>query len=182
MQLYHPQLEALAEQFYNFAREIAQQQGKGRGRMLILYGPNGCGKTHAARALHRWFNAVRMLVGAFQIVEDPDRGGSEAVIASSIYRNWPLVIDGFKRDEWLVVESLADEYLTVIDDIGAEHDPSRVGIEKLYTILNRRENKFTIITTNVPPEGWSQKFEQRIASRFFRNSTHIDLSQVPDFN
>lgn len=26
------------------------------------------------------------------------------------------------------------------------------------------------------------KFDRRVASRFFRNSTHVDLSDVPDFS
>ena len=91
------------------------------------------------------------------------------------------MIDGFKRGEWDVIEESVDLALLVLDDIGAEHDPSGIGKEKLYYLLERRECKFTVLTTNVPPSQWELKFERRIASRFLRNCTVIDLSDVPDY-
>jgi hypothetical protein len=55
-------------------------------------------------------------------------------------------------------------------------------MEKLYLILERRVAKWTVITTNVPPESWESKFERRIASRFLRNARHVSLADVPDYN
>lgn len=167
----------MVNEIYSFAQDTYYKP-KG-GRLLILYGPNGCGKTHAARAVKSWFDVVRSKINPVSVMTDE---GPEAMLPNCCYRMWPAVVDGFKREQWLIADHLANEYLTILDDVGAEHDPSRIGIEKLYLILSRREQRHTLITTNVPPEHWETKFEKRIASRLFRNSTHINLTEVPDFN
>lgn len=149
--------------------------------MVILYGPNGCGKTHIARSVVKWFNAVRLKIGPVMVEGDALRE-SDAQLPDCTFENWPAIVAGFKRDQWLIVDALLCDYLVILDDIGAEHDPSGIGLEKLYLMLNRRENKHTLITTNYSPSEWESKFERRIASRLFRNSTHVDLSDVPDFS
>jgi len=70
----------------------------------------------------------------------------------------------------------------VIDELGGGHDPSGVGVDKLCQILSRRENMWTLITTNITASAWESKFDRRVASRFFRNSVHVDLGDVPDFS
>lgn len=167
----------MADELYRFCQDVYYP--KYGGRALVLYGPNGCGKTHAARAFKRWFESVRMAIGPVAVQTED---GMEAMLPNCCYRMWPAVVDGFKRDQWLVTDYLESEYLTIIDDIGAEHDPSGFGMEKLYLILSRREFKRTILTTNFPPAEWDRKFERRVASRLFRNTTLIDLSKVMDFN
>jgi DNA replication protein DnaC len=107
---------------------------------------------------------------------------AECRLADCLFVHWPSAVDGIKSDQWLVFEDCCVEYFVILDDIGAEHDPSGIGLEKLYLILNRRENMRTLITTNYSPEAWKGKFEKRIASRLFRNATHIDLSKVPDYS
>lgn len=101
---------------------------------------------------------------------------------SVCFVSWPEIVDGFKRDEWMVLEDMQAASLLIVDDIGAEHDPSKIGLEKLYVLLNRREYSWNMFSTNVSREHWKEKFERRIASRLYRNSEHIDLSQVPDFS
>jgi DNA replication protein DnaC len=90
-------------------------------------------------------------------------------------------VDAFKRDQWGVIDEACEQSLLVLDDIGAEHDPSGIGREKLYYILERRAQKWTVLTTNCPPLEWETKFESRIASRFLRNCISVDLSEVPDY-
>lgn len=177
MRLHHPQLQEMAHELYALSGDVFYKR---QGRMLVIYGENGSGKTHAARCFHKWFNLVRLKIGP--VLTTDQEGHSQAQIPDSCLVNWPQIVDGFKQDQWLIVERLTSDYLVVIDDIGAEHDPSRIGIEKLYVILSRRELKFTIVTTNIPPEKWESAFERRISSRLYRNSTDIDLSQVPDWS
>lgn len=105
---------------------------------------------------------------------------SNSKIADAVFAHWPTVVDGFKTGQWDLTD-LFNASLLVIDDIGAEHDPSKVGIEKLYMLLERRAAMWTIITTNIVPDLWEQRFERRIADRFFRNFYHIDLTDVPSF-
>lgn len=176
MQLSHPQLQILAREIFAFC--LAVYQHPGTGRLLVLYGPNGCGKTHAARRVYHWFNRVRMQLGSLLYL-----GGEEPQVkfVEAVFCNWAEVVDGIKLEQWLIFDRLMHECLVILDDIGAEHDPSGIGREKLYTILNRRETRPTLVTTNVAPGDWPRKFENRIASRLFRNSVHVDLTQVPDF-
>lgn len=83
--------------------------------------------------------------------------------------------DGDLIDDTLNVPCL------ILDELGGGHDPSRVGVDKLCQILSRRENRFTLITTNVLAEAWDKVFDRRVTSRLFRNSVHVDLTDVPDF-
>jgi DNA replication protein DnaC len=71
--------------------------------------------------------------------------------------------------------------MLLLDELGGGHDPSRVGVDKLCQVLSRRETRWTLITTNILPAAWEQAFDRRVASRLLRNSTLVDLSDVPDF-
>ena len=72
--------------------------------------------------------------------------------------------------------------LLILDEIGGGHDPTGFGVDKLCELLSAREQKWTIVTTNITPAAWPQIFDRRITSRFFRNSTIVDLTGVPDFS
>lgn len=163
LRLHHAKLLALRDASYDFCSALYHHPSE--GRLLVLLGGSGNGKTMAAKAMFDWWNRGRQL------------GSGRAIFA-----NWPEVVDGFKQGRWRVIEDFVSCFFLVLDDIGAEHDPSKIGVEKLYQILNRRENMFTVISTNNLPEEWEDRFERRVSSRMFRNSTHIDLSAVPDYN
>ena len=101
--------------------------------------------------------------------------------ANTVMWSWPELLDAFKNGDWSIVESLKDCALLILDELGGGHDPSFVGVDKLCQVLSRRENKWTIVTTNIPPASWPEKFDLRIASRLMGNSTLVDLSGVPDY-
>lgn len=166
----------MRQSLYDFSRSLYERR---RGYLIVMYGANGCGKTHAAKAVRNWFKAHRISIGPV-IIQTED--GEDCQIPDCCYRNWPAVVDGFKQDQWLVVDRLSNDYFSVIDDAGAEHDPSKIGLEKLYLILSRREYRHTIFNTNYGLKHWTEKFEKRIASRLLRNAVHIDLTNVPDYN
>jgi DNA replication protein DnaC len=177
MSLHHPQLELLADAIYDASARLFYKRP---GKLLILCGANGSGKTHAAKALHRWFKHCRTTIGPVATITQ--EGEPDCRIPDSTYVNWPAVVAGFKQDQWLIMDALMNDYYVTLDDIGAEHDPSGIAAEKLYLILSRREHKHTLITTNVSPDQFQNRFDRRIASRLFRNSIDIDLSDVPDFS
>lgn len=163
---------------YDLCSEYAKQPA--RGRTIVIYGENGCGKSHIAKMVCQWANAIKMRI---PLVVDRSENGS-VTTASARLVNWAEVVDGFKppRCDYQIIEDLQNCNLLVVDDIGAEHDPSKIGVEKLYVMLNRREFKWNIFTTNYPPDQWADRFDRKIASRLYRNSQHIDLSGVPDFS
>lgn len=172
----HPQIPEAENRIYDFCRDWFKKPG--RGRTIVLYGNNGCGKTHIARAVKRW-------VWAMSSLDRPpccyDADGNVALATCEMV-NWPFIVDCMHKAQWDVVEELYDVSMLVVDDIGAEHDPSKVGSEKLYLLTNRREFKWNIFTTNLAPSRWESAFDRRIASRLYRNAEHVDLSQVPDFS
>ena len=146
---------------------------------MVIYGDNGAGKSRMAKLIYRWAKAI-----AIKMPLVVDHVGTQGNMSLPIVElcSWPEVVDGFKRDEWQRLEDLQAATMLIIDDIGAEHDPSRIGIEKLYVLLNRREFRWNVFSTNVSPSHWADKFEKRIASRLHRNAVHIDMSQVEDYS
>ncbi len=145
----------------------------------MIYGENGTAKSRFAKKIAKWARSAAINL---PLVTDQLGTQGNMSIPSVSFVSWPEVVDGFKRDEWQLLEDLEAASLLIIDDIGAEHDPSRIGIEKLYVLLNRREFRWNLFSTNVAPQDWPEKFDRRISSRLFRNAQHIDLSQVPDYS
>lgn len=144
------------------------------GRLLLLFGENGTAKTHCARAVHKWvFHVARSK-------EFMERKNHISHI-ESLYWRWPELLDKLKGGGWDLIDDTLNVPCLILDELGGGHDPSRVGVDKLCQILSRRENRFTLITTNVLAEAWDKVFDRRVTSRLFRNSVHVDLTDVPDF-
>lgn len=174
LRITHPQLEAAAEDIHAICSQYSKCPA--RGRTVVIFGENGCGKSRMVKHIAAW---ARRIAFDIPVVRN---GQDEFGPPQVSFAHWPSVVDGFKQDEWAVIEDYEKSALLILDDIGAEHDPSKIGVEKLYILLNRREWKWNIVTTNIAPGAWDEKFERRIASRLFRNAQHIDLSQVPDYS
>ena len=131
--------------------------------MLIIYGDTGCGKTHTAKAIFKF--AMKSASSAF----DSKAWGMDSR-PSSMFISWPEAASQFGEKNFGVVEDAMNESLLILDDVGAENDPWNVCKDKLCQILSRRENKFTVVTTNIEPDNWSKKFDIRIEDRLLRNS------------
>lgn len=144
-----------------------------RGKLVVLFGENGSGKTTAANAICRWIKRV----GPTKIFSVRR---NHVQFLDVIFWSWPQLLDSFKNGNWDVVEDLFSEGVVILDELGGGHDPSFVGVDKLCQVLSKRENKWTIVTTNILPAHWEEKFDRRIASRL-TDSEWIDLSDVPDF-
>ena len=138
-------------------KELALQR-----RSMVLRGNTGCGKTHLAIAVAK-NTATR---------DQRCRGG--AYVPGAIFTTAPellLKIRSSFRDDSIESEEYVIDYhtaceLLVLDDLGAEKT-SEFAITTLYLILDRRirEDKQTVITTNLTPEEIEQTFGSRIASR-----------------
>lgn len=174
MRITRPQIEVAANSIFSICAEYAKSPSV--GRTVVIFGENGSGKSHIAKAVSYWARRIALKIPP--VLNGEDEFGPP----SSLFAHWPHIVDGFKLNEWAILEDFMKATLLVLDDIGAAHDPSSVGSEKLYILLNHREKKWNIVTTNFAPGAWDEKFERRIASRLFRNAQHIDLSQVPDYS
>lgn len=145
-----------------------------RGKLLVLAGANGSGKTHSANAIDNW---IRSVGHKKQFVPRQDY----VTYLRCGFHYWPQFLDHLKEGQWDLVDEAVNIPVLILDELGGGHDPSRVGIDKLCQILSRRQERWTLITTNVTPESWEELFDKRIASRFFRYSEIVDLSGVPDY-
>lgn len=146
-----------------------------KGRMLVLAGENGSGKTHCAKAVRNWVQAVGY---GNQFIERENHISH----LDCLFWHWPGLLDTFKGGGWDVVRDMMETHCLILDELGGGHDPSRVGVDKLCQVLSRREQMWTLVTTNFLPDAWEQAFDRRVSSRLMRNSTLIDLSDVPDFS
>lgn len=125
---------------------------------LYLTGPRGTGKTHMAAAMIR-----------------------EIMLSKSPQRNtsieWASAVDlllkirgSFQGGSDVSEEEIIDTYsicnLLVLDDLGAEKT-TEWSLQTLYTIIDRRyrEERQTIITSNLSLDELADKLDDRIASR-----------------
>lgn len=164
----------LQHEVYDFC--VAYANNPTRGYRLVIHGNNGSGKSHTSRAVVNW--ACRNAINMPLVLSDDNLS---CRLSTAEFHNWPQFVDTLKSGKWDMVEEMMHVNLLALDDIGAEHDPSKMGVEKLYLLLERRERNWTILTTNVRPEEWENRFERRISSRLLRNSRIVALDEVPDF-
>lgn len=171
---HHPDVARLEHETFEFCRGFCANPV--RGKRLIVFGNNGVAKTKCARAVKRW---VYERAQELPLVTSED--GTGAALVECIMVNWAHRVDRMFSGDWDIERYFTVDML-IVDDIGAEHDPNKSSLEKLYLILERRERKWTWINTNFPPDKWEEKFERRVADRLFRNSIHLDLTNVPSYS
>lgn len=168
---HHPKLEELAAALQHFCCGVLADPIN--GKMLVLFGENGTGKTCSTRMVSRWIQKV----GPSNKYVDRD---DNVRFVDGVFWSWPELLDAFKNGGWDIVESLFGATVLILDELGGGHDPTLVGVDKLCQVLSKREKKWTIVTTNILPENWQEKFDRRIASRL-NAAQWIDLSKVPDY-
>lgn len=142
--------------------------------LLVLFGNYGCGKTHIAQGIFDF-----CLRAAFKALESGHWGDT---VPSCYYLPWPEAAAAMSEKQFGLVEDAFKADLLVLDDVGAENDPWKICADKLCQILSRRERRFTVITTNLAPEHWREKFDGRINDRLMRNSVICDMSRVPSYS
>ena len=170
---YHPDLELLAGEAEKFCARWFNNSP--RPALLVIVGDFGSGKTHTAKAIFRFCSAA-----AFSALETKKWGADH--VPSAIFLDWPEVATEFAQSNFTIMQDAAETDLVVLDDVGSENDPWKVCSDKLCQILSRREKKFTVVTTNVSPANWTERFDGRINDRLMRNSVICDISTVPSYS
>lgn len=173
---HHPKLVELENAIHRFC--IGVWDDPTVGRTLVLCGANGNGKTHCAAQVRRWIEHV----GTSKQLVTTENGRRVVSYLQAVYWFWPHLLDTLKGGGWDAVEGMTKTPVLILDEVAGGHDPSQVGTEKLSQVLSNREKKWNLITTNAAPDAWEAVFDRRIASRLFRNSTVLDLSDVPDYS
>jgi len=128
---------------------------------LIFYGPYGTGKSHLSRCISR---------GVMQMGY------------SSIFISVPKLLRKLKSTynkdsevtEDKLISALETVDLLVLDDIGAESETKWVS-EKLFDIVDSRQGKSTIYTTNLYPEQLLERDERNFSRVLNYDTTPFEL-------
>lgn len=144
---------------------------------LVLSGDSGTGKTMMSNRTRAWVegHAVSMAM----------KGGWPRVPSVE----WVDWVDWWDRKQdgrpcRDIGEMMATDCL-FLDDIGAESDRYKSGESTalLCQILGKRERKYNIITTNIPRDQWSDKFDKRVYDRLKRNgAVYLNFWNVKSYN
>lgn len=171
----HAEVASLALQAEQFAKRLAFNDRNGP-RLLVLGGKNGVGKTHVARAVHRYFNAVALDCMA--------RGNWRCdSVPHSMFCEWAELAEcepGKSVSAW---DDATAADLLVLDDVGADVDRFKSGlpVANLARMLNARERRWTIVTLNHPPGAWVDRFDKRVSDRLHRHAAIVELKEAESY-
>ncbi|GAB6457610.1 MULTISPECIES: ATP-binding protein [Bacillus] len=139
-----------------------------KGDSFYLYGQVGRGKSHLASAVHH------LLL---------DRG------SSSLFINFPTMFSLFKQSydkatpftESDLYRAIYETDMLILDDFGVGYI-NEWKTEIIYNVLNSRQGKSTIFTTNFHPNDLNKKFESREIDRMLNrmSSEQIISLELPE--
>lgn len=160
-------------------RHIAGEYLKGAKYNTILTGKAGTGKSHLAMAMLKAVNEHSKPYKRCLFVSVGDW-------LSQIKASYS---DKTRPSEASLIELLTDADVLVIDDLGAESgsisDYGRVTDNTsrlLFSVMNARRGKPTIITTNLTSEQMQTMYDQRLMSRMVSGTAGhvINLQRTAD--
>ena len=146
-----------------------------KGTWLVVSGQTGCGKSHVARAVAKFWDHHKIDAWSRGWVPGVHLPNAEFII-------WPLAVE-CGRDEWREwLTGIRTARVAIFDDVGSESDRFKSGepAERLREALEACERKWVLITTNVRPEKWATKFDQRVADRL-NAAHHVPMWDVPSY-
>lgn len=150
------------------ALRIARDYFKGASFNTVLTGKAGTGKSHLAMAI-------------LKVVNEHSEPGFKTLFIS-VDELMKRIRDSFSdkssvHTEQRMTEMLIEADLLVIDDLGAEtgaissnKTASDFTTRVLYSIVNGRMTKPTIITTNLNGAGLAGKYDSKLISRLFKGT------------
>lgn len=144
-------------------------------RWLTISGPTGCGKTHLARMTLA--AAFRHSPEASSVFLAPFPGARRP---RCVFFTAPRFAIQTRADPDLP-EYLADDFLVVVDDLGADREYFDTSREAFYRLANARARKWTLWTTNLTFDQISQQLDDRIASRLIRGGNRAVRMASPDY-
>jgi DNA replication protein DnaC len=150
-------------------------------RWLTLSGVCGCGKTTLARMA---FNAASEFNPGNSAlwVHSGDEYRERTRRPLNVWMHADTFAARLMGGEFDLPETLGQDYLVVIDDIGASKDTANAFIaSKLSRLAEVRLGKWTIFTTNLTHAEVAAQIDPRVASRMIRDGNIAIRITTPDF-
>lgn len=167
-----PELEALETKVRAWCHRMIY--GPPEKRHFILVGPTGTGKSHTALAAKDYLADALLWAWRGELIIG--RMGVAMI-------NAPEIVDMSDDHFGYWLEGLAHKKVLFLEDIGTETDQYRSGLprKRLYQVLEHFAGQWLFITTNVPEEGWIEKWDARVEDRLHRSADIAVLKEVPSF-
>lgn len=148
--------------------------------LLVISGPTGNGKTTTIERCIVVANTLSVPAWACGYWKE-----KPPLVYST---SWQTLCDKIETSGNSMIDIMQDcisANLLSIDDIGAESDRFRSGkfTDALAVLLNKRQKPklWTMITTNIAPSGWRERWDRRIEDRLLRNSVVVNLETTPSY-
>lgn len=143
---------------------------------LTFCGPSGVGKTMLASIMWRAvapFGGISWTpIGEGRYVRESKR--------DCCWLDWRGATTDMKRGQWDAADAAQQAWFTVIDDIGAEHDPTRACTAVLDRVLRSRRG-WTVLTCNLPLAEIADKLDARISSWMIRDDNLVTEVNTIDY-
>ncbi|MGM9925687.1 MAG: ATP-binding protein [Bacillus sp. (in: firmicutes)] len=143
---------------FRLCYKYAQVFSKDEPRNILMYGSYGTGKSHLCVSIQKELlkKGISCIFIYFPDLLEKFR---------STYNNKSELTEGD------IMHAVKTVDLLVIDDVGAEGTTERFGRDKLSSIVNGRQGKHTICTSNFGPDEILDIFGERIFSRIMNQDT-----------
>lgn len=195
LEAYDPTLSDAAASVAEYAAAcIAKQEASARGnpfevalagaingtapKWLTLAGVNGCGKTMLARQLFTY------VARNYPHATGPRIAGHGFLSSRRPEVVWideVRFVQRCKSGEYDLPEYLGEDWLVVVDDLGASRDKSGYAGEMLFKLCNARIDKFTVFTTNLALDQIGTQIDPRIMSRLIRDGNKFCHIKAGDY-
>ena len=161
-------LISILEKAVSFSNDY--EPSKKEGHWLTFLGSCGVGKTHLAKRILKYVKDHHtQYLRRYGITQ----------FRSNLFSYWPDIVDALRGGDYGRLNPLYSADFLAIDDLGAEYASDYIN-SKLQQLLNKRLNKWTVITSNLSLDDFSHK-DERIASRLVRGGNQVIQIDATDY-
>lgn len=171
----HPDVATMARAAEWFCKACLRDN-RSKGNWLVLTGDTGIGKTHVAKKVAAYIRTHQIEAYASGWIHTDN-------LFSPVFARWDTIADASDKEfSELLDYEVRGAWLIVLDDIGAETDRFKSGVPeaRLKAILDACERKWLLMTTNVHPDSWEERWGRRVQDRL-RDAIIITLAGVPSY-